>query len=91
MRWLQSVGEVEVPDAFLPELLKKMEERKTIVPDKKPTERGFNFPLSLKLPVQAVAMVAIVFLVLYLTKMIRWTSIARKRQTNIFSFRTGKT
>jgi len=69
MRWLQSVGEVEVPDEFLPELLKKMEERKRIAPDKKATERWFKFPLSLKLPVQAVAMVAIVFLVLYLTKM----------------------
>jgi hypothetical protein len=69
MRWLHSVGEVEVPDGFLPELHKKMEERKRIAPAKKATGRGFNFPLSLRLPVQAVAMVAIVFLVLYLTKM----------------------
>lgn len=69
MRWLHSVGEVEVPDEFLPELHKKMEDRKRIAPDKKATGRWFNFPLSLKLPVQAVAMVAIVFLVFYLTKM----------------------
>jgi hypothetical protein len=69
MRWLHSVGEVEVPDEFLPELHKKMEERKRIGPDKKATERWFNFPFSLKLPVQAVAMVAVVFLVLYFTKM----------------------
>ena len=69
MRWLHSVGEVEAPDEFLPELHKKMEERKRIAPDKKATGKWFNFPLSLKLPVQAVAMVAIVFLVLYLTKM----------------------
>jgi hypothetical protein len=68
MRWLHSVGEVEVPDEFLPELHKKMEERKKIAPDKKTTGRWFNFPLSLKLPAQAVAMVAIVFLVFYLTK-----------------------
>jgi hypothetical protein len=69
MKWLHSAGELEVPDGFLPELLKKMDERKRIAPDKKVTERWFNFPLSLRLPVQAVAMVAIVFLVLYLTKM----------------------
>jgi hypothetical protein len=69
MRWLQSAGEVEVPDGFLPEILKKMEERKRIAPDPKAAGRRFNFPLSLKLPVQAVAMVAVVFLVLYITKM----------------------
>jgi len=80
MRWLQSVGEVEVPDAFLPELLKKMEERKRIAPETKATERWFNFPLSLKLPAQAVAMVAIVFLVLYLTKMMP-TDIYRQKET----------
>ncbi len=69
MRWLHSVGEVEVPAGFLPELHKKMEERKRIAPAKKVTERWFSVPLSLRLPVQAVAMVAVVFLVLYLTKM----------------------
>ncbi len=69
MRWLHSVGEVEVPDEFLPGLYKKMEERKRIRLAEKSRKRWFNFPLSLKLPVQAVAMVVIVFLVLYLTKM----------------------
>jgi hypothetical protein len=69
MQWLHSAGEVEVPGGFLPELLKKMDERKRIAPDRKPTQRWFNFPRSFKLPAQAVAMVAIVFLVLYLTKM----------------------
>jgi hypothetical protein len=69
MQWLHSAGEVEVPDGFLPGLLKKMEERKRMPPDQKATERRFHFPLSFKLPAQAVAMVAIVFLVLYLTKM----------------------
>jgi hypothetical protein len=59
MRWLHSVKDVEVPDGFLSELHKKMEERKRKAP---------FFPFSLKLPAQAVAMVAIVFLVLYLTK-----------------------
>ena len=69
MGWLRSVGEAEVPEGFLPELYKKMEERKRAAPAEKVRERWLHFPLSLKLPAQAVAMVAIVFLVLYLTKM----------------------
>jgi hypothetical protein len=69
MGWLRSVGDVEVPEGFLPELYKKMGERKGAIPGEMARGRWFNFPLSLKLPVQAVAMVAIVFLVLYLTKM----------------------
>ena len=69
MGWLRSVGEVEVPEGFLPELYKKMEERKRAPLGEKVRGRWFGFPLSFKLPVQAVAMVAIVFLVLYLTKM----------------------
>jgi hypothetical protein len=69
MRWLHSVGEVEVPDEFLTELQKKMEQREGAIWGKKSRGRWFNFPLSLKLPVQAAAMLAIVFLVLYLTKM----------------------
>ncbi len=69
MRWLSSVEEVEVPEGFLPELYKKMEERKRRSAEVKKTELGwFHLPISFKLPVQAVAMVAIVFLVLYLTK-----------------------
>jgi len=68
MGWLCSVGDVEVPEGFLPELYKKIEERKTAPPEK---SRGkwFVFPLSFKLPAQAIAMAGIVFLVLYLTKM----------------------
>jgi len=70
MQWLHSVEEVEVPVEFLPELHKKIEERKTkVTPGKTSTGRWFNLPISVKLPVQAVAMVAIVFLVLYLSKM----------------------
>ncbi len=70
MQWLHSMEEVEVPDRFLTELHKKMEERKM-----KPslgegsTGRWFKLPISVRLPAQAVAMVAVVFLVLYLTKM----------------------
>jgi len=70
MQWLHSVKEVEVPDGFLSELHKKIEERRTKVTlGKTPTGKWFKLPVSVKLPVQAVAMVAIVFLVLYLSKM----------------------
>lgn len=69
MGWLHSVGEIEVPPGFLQDLSKKREEKKGAILFEKSKGRGFQFPLSLKLPAQAVAMVAIVFLVLYLTKM----------------------
>jgi len=70
MQWLHSAGEVEIPNGFLPELYKKMGERKSkATPTEKAKGGWVSLPQSLKLPVQAVAMVAIVFLVLYLTKM----------------------
>jgi len=69
MGWLRSAGDVEVPEGFLPELYKKIEERKTAFLAEKSRGRWFLFPLSFKLPAQAIAMVGIVFLVLYLTKM----------------------
>jgi len=69
MRWLHSAEEVEVPEGFLPELYKKIEEKKGAIPVKKSGGRWLHFPVSLKLPVQAVAMVAVVFVVLYVTKM----------------------
>jgi len=69
MRWLHTVGEAEVPEGFLPELYRKIDEKKKAVPGEKSRGRWLHFPLSFRLPAQAVAMVAIVFLVLYLTKM----------------------
>ena len=69
MQWLHSVEEVEVPDGFLPELHQKIEGRKTKATlGERPTAGGFKLPISVKLPAQAVAMIAIVFLVLYLSK-----------------------
>jgi len=68
MRWLHSAGEVDVPEGFLPDLYKKIEEKKRTLPGGKPGGRGFHFPLSFNLPVQAAAMVAVVFLALYLTQ-----------------------
>ncbi len=69
MGWLGSVGDVEVPEGFLPELYKKIEERKRAPLAEVSRGKWFVFPLPFKLPAQAIAMVAIVFLVLYLTKM----------------------
>ena len=70
IQWVHSVKEVEVPDGFLSEIYKKMEEGKRKAPPVEETRwQWFRHPFPLKLPVQAVAMVAIVFLVLYLTKM----------------------
>ena len=66
MNWLHSVDEVEAPEGFLTEIYRKMEDRKG-----KGYRHGWGHRLiRLKLPAQAVAMVAIVFAVLYLTKMI---------------------
>jgi len=70
MGWLRSAEEAEVPEGFLSELYKKREEKKGAIPFEKPRGRSLHFPLSFKLPAQAAAMVAVVFLVLYLTKMI---------------------
>jgi hypothetical protein len=82
IRWLRSVGEVEVPNGFLPELQKKMGERKgKAILAEKARGRWLGFPVSLKLPVQAVAMVAIVFLVLYLAKMM---------PTEVYRLKDGK-
>ncbi len=61
IRWLHSVEDVKVPDGFLSEIHKKMEEQKRKAP---------FLSVSLKLPAQALAMVSIVFLVLYLTKIV---------------------
>lgn len=66
---LHSVEEVEVPEGFLPEIYEKLEERKSGrgFSDKAPW-RWFPLPLPWRLPAQAVTMVAIVFLALYLTQ-----------------------
>jgi anti-sigma factor RsiW len=70
IRWIHSVKEVEVPDGFLSEIYKKMEGGKRKAPPIEETRwKWFRHPFPLKVPAQAVAMVAIVFLVLYLTKM----------------------
>ena len=71
IHWLHSIEEAEVPDGFLSEIHKKMEDQKKMGPMAGKVRPGwFNTLVRLKLPVQAVAMVAIVFLVLYLTKIL---------------------
>ena len=43
MRWLHSVGEVEVPEGFLPELYKKVEEKKGPSRARSPEADGSTF------------------------------------------------
>jgi hypothetical protein len=68
LHWLHSTDQVEVPEGFLSEILEKVEAQKRKGPM---SERGrwrwFDKALSLKLPIQAMAMIAVVFLVLYIT------------------------
>ena len=70
MNWLHSMGDAEVPADFLEGIYRKLEGGEGVPPaSPSPERKGFHLPLSLKLPVQAMAMVAIVFLVLYVTRM----------------------
>jgi len=64
MGWLHAVEEEDVPEGFLSELQKKREERKG-----KERRGGDRFFRSMKIPIQAAAMVMIVFLALYLSNM----------------------
>jgi len=66
INWVHATGEMEAPEGFLAEIYQKMKERKR--KGHKPLWR--HRLMQLKLPAQAVAMVAIVFVVLYVTKMI---------------------
>ncbi len=66
MSWLHSVDEVEAPQGFLTEIYQKIGDRKRMG-----SSQGWVHRLRrMNLPAQAVAMVAIVFVVLYITKMI---------------------
>ena len=70
IHWLHSVKEVEAPEGFLSEVREKLQERKQGEAPAKKTRGGlFSYPPRVKLPIQAVAMVAVLFLVLYVTKM----------------------
>ena len=66
MSWLHSVDEVEAPEGFLTEIYQKIEDRKR----KGYRQEWGHRLMRLKLPAQAMAMVAIVFAVLYITKII---------------------
>jgi hypothetical protein len=75
MNWLHSVEELEAPEGFLTEIYQKMEDRKRME-----TRHGWVHWLSrMNLPAQAVAMVAIVFVVLYITKMIPMETSSSKK------------
>ena len=66
IHWLHSVDEVEAPEGFLVEIYQKIEGRKGVGY----RQEWIHRLMRLKLPAQAVAMVAILFAVLYITKMI---------------------
>jgi len=75
MNWLHSVEELEAPEGFLTEIYQKMEDRKRME-----SRHGWVQRLSrMNLPAQAVAMVAIVFVVLYITKMIPMETTSSKK------------
>ena len=70
IQWLHSVGEEEVLEGFLPGIYKKMDDRKSKAPmAEKVRLKWFHYPLSFKIPIQAVGMLTLVILVLYITKM----------------------
>ena len=70
LQLLHSVEEKEVPEDFLAGIYGKIEERKEKdLPPEGTFWRWTNLPIRFKLPMQALAMVAIVFMGLYLTKM----------------------
>ena len=66
MNWLHSVDEVGAPEGFLTEIYQKIEDRRGMGYRREWVHRLVR----LKLPAQAVAMVAIVLAVLYVAKMI---------------------
>jgi hypothetical protein len=70
LQLLRSVEEKEVPGDFLAGVYEKIEERKEKhLPPEGTFWRWPNLPIRFKLPMEALAMVAIVFMALYLTKM----------------------
>jgi hypothetical protein len=80
LHMLHSVREVEVPEGFLPGIYEKMEKRKPQSLSHEKARRGWlilSHPW--RLPAQALAMVAIVFLALYLTQMMPDESLRMKR------------
>ena len=71
LQLLHSVEEKEVPEDFLAGIYEKIEGRKgKDLPPEGTFWRWPNLPIRFKLPMQALAMVAIVFMAFYLTKMI---------------------
>jgi len=70
IHWLHSTDQVEVPEGFLSKILEKVKDRKIKDPMGKTGRwRWFDKAISLKLPFQAMGMVVVLVLVIYLTKM----------------------
>jgi len=73
MGWLHAVEEEEVPEGFLSEIEKIRKER-----SREGAPRWSRILRSVKIPIQAAAMVMIVFLALYLTKMAPFEMLQKK-------------
>jgi len=73
MNWLHTAREEDVPKGFLEEIQKKREARKG-----KEIRTGAWFLRSAKIPIQAAAMVMIVFLALYLNKMAPFDTVEKR-------------
>jgi hypothetical protein len=71
--WLHSVEEEEAPEGFLSEIEKKREER-----EGKKRWAEVRFFRTMKIPMQAAAMVMILFAVLYLTKMTPFDTLQKR-------------
>jgi hypothetical protein len=83
MKWIHSVEEVQAPEGFLAEIYRKMGDRNRVGY----TQEWVHRLMRLRLPAQAVAMVAIVFSVLYITKML---PMERYREKNVDVSRTAR-
>jgi hypothetical protein len=71
--WLHTVGEEEAPEGFLSEIQEKREER-----GRKKKWEGVQFLRTMKIPIQAAAMVMILSVVLYLTKMAPFDTLQKR-------------
>lgn len=87
LRILHSFEERDVPEGFLPGIFERMErrEKNTLVPGDKAKRWNFLTP-PWRLPIQAVAMVAVVFITLYLTKRMPEESLWTKPEKELEPF-----
>ncbi len=79
LRMIHSTEEIEVPEGFLSGIYEKLEKRKRKpYPERNILQGRFRLPLQWRVPVKALAMVVVVFMAFYLTKMSPHQSIRMK-------------